>query len=79
MRTLENIWGDLKFGDIVLYQNVDCYLYSVPELVCIVGVHGWDMACAVYYVDYKCFNQWLEPQFDEPRNPKFKRILDENI
>lgn len=74
MRTLENIWSNLTFGDIVLYQDVDGYLFSVPKLVCIVGINVWDMAVAVYYVDYKCFNQWLEPQLDEPLSPKFKRI-----
>lgn len=61
MKTLETIFNQIKFGDIVLMQEKTDKKYSKPTLVCIVGVDIWDMATAVHYVDYKCFRQWQLP------------------
>jgi len=61
MKTLENIWGDLKAGDIVLKQKVISEdMYDKTQLVVIVGLDVWDMAMVVYYTDYKDFNSIAE-------------------
>jgi len=57
--SLIDIWKDLKAGDIVLKQTeFRKFQFDKAELVVIVGVDIWDMACAVYYVDYKDFEAW---------------------
>lgn len=66
--TLIDIYKNLKAGDIVLKQvQYDKESYDKTELVIIVAVDIWDMAVAVYYVDYKDFNVYLTD-----RHPKVK-------
>lgn len=73
MKTLENIWPKIKFGDIVLYQEIDDKgVYSKPKLVVIVAINVWDMAMAVYYIDYKMFAQYKWLSIDEYRDEKDK-------
>lgn len=58
MKTLIDIFNKIKFGDIVLFQKIDEKgVYQKPKLVTIVGIDVWDMAAAVYYVDYNEFNK----------------------
>lgn len=64
LKTLENIFGDIKAGDLVLYQRMDKWNSDLndftevdkPQMAIIVGIDIWDMACAVYYTDYKTFD-----------------------
>lgn len=57
MKHLEDIWNDLKAGDVVLKQVISGKdIYDKSQLVVIVGLDVWDMAMAVYYTDYKDFN-----------------------
>ena len=56
MKTLETIFNKLKPGDIVLKQTMESETeFCKPQLVIIVGIDIWDMACAVYYTDWKYF------------------------
>ncbi len=56
MKTLQTIFNKLKPGDIVLKQLVTRELkFRKPQLVIIVGIDIWDMACVVHYTDYKDF------------------------
>lgn len=65
--SLDNIWGELKPGDIVLKQVADRDTISKPQLVIIAGIGVWDMAMAVYYTDYKTFQS-----FDMDNEPKIE-------
>lgn len=59
MKTLEHVWGDLNFGDILLVQEEDHEgNISEPKLITVVGIDVFDMAVAIDYVDYKSFNQY---------------------
>lgn len=65
-KTLIDIFGDVKAGDLVLYQRMDNWNNDVndftevdkPQMAIIVGIDVWDMACAVYYTDYKDFDAY---------------------
>ena len=63
IKTLEDIWGKLKPGDIVLKQTSSGKgKYEKTELVIIIGIDVWDMAMAVYYTDYKSFNPFSDKE-----------------
>lgn len=69
MKTLENIFGDLQPGDIVLKQYVDAEgKIEKPQLVIIIGIDMWDMASTVHFVNYKTWYGDLgrhgEPQLE---------------
>ena len=60
---LGDIWGDLKAGDIVLKQEINSKgEYDKTQLVIIVGVDVWDMAMAVFYVNYKSFEPFSKEE-----------------
>ena len=73
MKTLIDIFNKIKFGDIVLFQKIDDKgVYQKPKLVVIVAIDVWDMAAAVYYIDYKMFAKYKWLPIDEYRNEEDK-------
>jgi hypothetical protein len=56
MKTILEIWGDIKPGDLILKQTSEGLAdFNNPELVIVVGVDVWDMSMVVYYTNYKSF------------------------
>lgn len=76
---LISIWGDLKAGDLVLFQHMSEWTvekgYSKitkPTLAVIVGVDIWDMAVAVYYTQYKDFDAFKKDGIKCDATPEIK-------
>lgn len=59
MKTITDIFNKIKFGDILLVQESVNEKYKQPKLICVVAVDVWDMACTIFYVDYKSFEQYF--------------------
>ena len=57
-KTLIDIFRHIKAGDTVLFQKqTGRNTFEKPELVIIVAIDVWDMACAVYYTRFKDFGK----------------------
>lgn len=66
MKTLIDIFKEINFGDIILFQRIDLQgKYSKPKLAVIVGEDVWDMAAAIHYVDYKSYKQYLRSDAEQ--------------
>jgi hypothetical protein len=60
MKTISDIFSNIKFGNVLLVQRSLGNSYTKPELICVVGVDVWDMAMTIYYVNYKSFEQYCK-------------------
>ena len=77
MRTLTDIAGEIKPGNIILQQHIlDNGEILNPELVVIVGIDIWDQAFVVYYTKYKEFDIVVSNQEIVSNKPKVYEFVE---